>query len=549
MQAIRRSLAAMLMLGLALLPACSAAEGKPSGRNPQGPGIPDGADGIDQLNDGGGDENRPWSEDAGGSSADSGSADAGTQEPAPKWPQCFEIDKLVDNPTLTLNPTWAPIARTVTHGYLAMSMGPKPDACITDEVIKRDLIELNSGFMDMVNLLGFPAFPDWKKGHYFNWYVLKSGLSGDTTAASAEGGGPGNRSGIPDFESTPLNICKDEATKPGVWNQYEAGGALHESIHAFQIVLDKYNNPGSGWFHEAHDVYLTTMRLKLKGLPVDVGWLVPSMLFAEHIPIESMGFYTDGTVSGPSDQGGEGRTMPQWYGGYRYGLELFPLSLALTFGRGFVNCLWTEPAAGNKGSVFRVLESMAGVEAVREAVLQFGARNSLLDYAEWTGPVTKQVKSAWNIPEVQPTGTGRFFYAFPTQQPDGWLKPPIKQIPHHQGRNIIPLKASDGPTTVIVELVPDAHGSKKTPLEMRALFTYREPDGTPVYGEAFSEGQATLTIPKGARNGLVNLVVAVVNAHNESAASGYGFDPNETFDYKMRIVSGATIAPETTVPW
>ncbi len=549
MQAIRGSLAAMIVLCLPVLQACKGEEGKPFVRDPRPAGSPSDTDPGGPPNNGDEGANDSPSEDAGESTADVGSADAGMQEPPPKWPQCFELDKLVENPTLTLNPTWAPIARTVTEGYLAMSMGPKPDACITDDVIKTDLTELNSGFMDMVNLLGFPAFPDWKKGHYFNWYVLKSGLPGDTTAATAEGGGPGNRSGIPDFESTPLNICKEEATKPGAWNQYEAGGALHESIHAFQIVLDKYNNPGSGWFHEAHDVYLTTMRLKLKGLPVDVGWLVPSMLFAEHIPIESMGFYTDGTVSGPSDQGGEGRTMPQWYGGYRYGLELFPLSLALTFGRGFVNCLWTEPDAGNKGSVFRVLESMAGVEAVREAVLQFGARNSLLDYAEWTGPVTKQVKSAWNIPEVKPTGTGRFFYAFPTQEADGWLKPPVKQIPHHQGRNIIPLKVSEGATTVTVELLPDAQGSKKTPLEMRALFTYRETDGTPIYGQAFASGQATLTIPKGARNGLVNLVVAVVNPHNESAASGYGFDPNETFNYKVRIVSGATIAPETTVPW
>jgi hypothetical protein len=50
----------------------------------------------------------------------------------------------------------------------------------------------------------------------------------------------------------------------------------------------------------------------------------------------------------------------------------------------------------------------------------------------------------------------------------------------------------------------------------------------------------------------VNLVVAVTNANAASGSddgSNKGFDAQEHFNYKARIVSGGTIAPNTTRPW
>ena len=45
------------------------------------------------------------------------------------------------------------------------------------------------------------------------------------------------------------------------------------------------------------------------------------------------------------------------YGVYRYGLEVFFMSLQLSMGRGFINCLWIEAPENNQQSVFKVLES------------------------------------------------------------------------------------------------------------------------------------------------------------------------------------------------
>jgi hypothetical protein len=50
----------------------------------------------------------------------------------------------------------------------------------------------------------------------------------------------------------------------------------------------------------------------------------------------------------------------------------------------------------------------------------------------------------------------------------------------------------------------------------------------------------------------VNLVVAVTNpnaACGGDDGSNKGFDGQETFNYKARIVSGGTIAPTSTRPW
>jgi hypothetical protein len=47
-------------------------------------------------------------------------------------------------------------------------------------------------------------------------------------------------------------------------------------------------------------------------------------------------------------------------------------------------------------------------------------------------------------------------------------------------------------------------------------------------------------------------VVAVTNANGTGGGddgSGKGFDGNEHFNYKARIVSGGTVAPKATVPW
>ena len=236
----------------------------------------------------------------------------------------------------------------------------------------------------------------------------------------------------------------------------------------------------------------------------------------------------------------------------RYGHEIFFLALNLEMGRGFINCMWMDASKlGNipqrrsaTKSVFQVIKSYGGDEAVAHSILVFGTRGAILDFAGWTDVVRKTMQSNWN--------NNYWFYTFPTGDGTTTFSPPAKQIPHHQGRNIIPIKVASGATSVTVEFTPDAAGSKGTKQLMQAQLVYRDSADKPVYGTMFTSGMNTIQIPNGARNGIVNFVVAVTNPNADSGGddgSNKGFDGQERFNYKARIVSGGKIAPTSTRPW
>jgi hypothetical protein len=472
-----------------------------------------------------------------GSSGASGTGGAGTGGTGGEsmWPQCYSMDTMPPNPQLSVDPAATGYTTTITNnGYVAMLIGPNRPSCLTDAVANRDLTDLNAGIKHIIELVGFPAFPPWKAGHYMNWVILNSGIPGATLPN--EGGYQGNRWGHMNFESTQECPC--------TWDSYNSGAALHETIHALQSELRKYNNRGSGWIHEAHNTYMATMREKLAFNRYTMGYGAAGVLQAAHVPIESMGLLTDDTIGGPADQGAEGKTyVPGVYGVYRYGLEIFFMSLQLSMGRGFINCLWMRAPDNNQQSVFKVLEGFAGVDGVANAVMTFGTRNALIDYGEWTQTIRDLMRSRW-----QPLNNN-WFYVFDTPDSSGWMSPPVKQIPHHQGRNNIPIKLNAGATEVVVELQPEAAGDQGTPTKMLAQLVYRGRDDKPVYGERFATGTGRISVPNGARNDLVTLVIALVNAFDAGNNSQYGYNLNEHFNYRARIVSGGTLAPTSTVPW
>ena len=427
-----------------------------------------------------------------------------------------------------------------THGGVAMLIGPDRPSCLTQDVIDRDLQDLNQGIIDVVEILEFPAFPDWENGYYLNWVILNSGIPGATL--SGEGGHQGDRWGHMNFEST--QDC------PCTWDNYNQGAALHECIHALQAELWAFNNPASGWIHEAHNCYIGTQREDLAHNEYTMGYGAAAALQMPHVPIESMGLLTDGTVAGPSDQLASGKTYVDSI--VRYGLEIFFLSLNLEMGRGFVNCIWMDAAedgnpatrTSSRKSVFQALQGYGGPEGAAHAVLSFGARSSILDFGPWTDVVRSTMQGNWR--------TNLWFYTFPSGDGTITFSPPADLIPHHQGRNIIPIQLSPGATAVTVELTPDALGSAGTPQNMLGQLVYRTPDDQPVYGTEFSSGQNTIEVPNGARGDIVNFVVAVTNANADSGGddgSNKGFDGQEHFNYTARIVSGGTVAPTSTRPW
>lgn len=475
-------------------------------------------------------------------SASVGGSAATSTSGTSRWPQCFADDKV---PTTELKQR-APASDYETQvavGGVAMIIGSNRQSCLTDSLVRTDVEDLNAQLVDVVETLKFPGFLDWKRGYYLNWVILNSGIPGATL--SGQGGHQGDRYGHMNFESTEECPCNW-----GTGDNSNRGNALHEAIHALQGELWAFNNQASGWIHEAHNCYLGTQRAYVVEGKYTMGWGAALALQMPHVPIESMGLLTDDSVAGPADQGANGKSYVNSI--VRYGLEIFFLSLNLEMGRGFVNCLWIDGSkAGNPDqrrsgtlSVFQALQGYAGEEGVAHAVMSFASRSAILDFAGWTDVVRSTLKSNWN--------DKYWFYTFPSGDGTTAFQPPTKQIPHHQGRNVIPIKLSTGSTSLTVEFNPDPKGSKGTAASLQAQLVYRDESDQPVYGPVFSSGENTTQIPNGARNGIVNLVVAVTNANASSGGddgSNKGFDAQEHFNYQARIVAGGTIAPNTTRPW
>ncbi len=469
-----------------------------------------------------------------------GGAATGGAAGASTWPQCWGTDTVPTTELKQRAPT-SDYKTMIAKGGVAMLIGSNRQSCLTDTLVNFDVEDLNQEIKDVVETVKFYGFLDWKRGYYMNWIILNSGIPNSTM--SGQGGHQGDKYGHMNFESTEECPCNW-----GTGDSSNRGNALHESIHALQAELWAFNNEGSGWIHEAHNCYTGTMRAHMVENLYTMGYGAALALQMPHGPIESMGMNTDGSWAGPSDQNAKTYVNSV----VRYGLEIFWLVVNLEMGQGFINCVWDSASKAGKPdnrqsgplSVFQAMQKASSNEAVAHVVQNFGARSAILDFAGWTSTVRNTVKGNWN--------SSYWFYMFPGGDGTATFSPVTKQIPRHQGRNIIPIKVAAGATSVTVEFTPDASGSKGTTENMRAQLVYRDSSDIPVYGTVFASGQNTIQIANGARNGIVNLVVAVTNPNGTSSGddgSGKGFDAQETFSYKARIVSGGTIAPTSTTPW
>jgi len=456
------------------------------------------------------------------------------------WPQCFQNDT-VPTTALKQRATVSDYTTQVAYGGIAMIIGQNRQACLTDTVVNFDVQDLNQEIKDVVETVKFFGFLDWKRGYYMNWVILNSGIPNATI--SGQGGHQGDRYGHMNFESSEECPCNW-----GTGDDSNRGSALHESIHALQAELWAFNNQASGWIHEAHNCYTATMRAMMVENKYSEGWGTALTLQMPHGPIESMGMNTDGTWAGPADQ--NAKTYVNSIN--RYGLEIFWLVVNLEMGQGFIDCVWQQASNAGKPdnrvsgalSVFQAMQKASSSDAVAHVIQNFGARSAILDFAGWTSAMRTNMQGNWN--------NSYWFYTYPSGDGTTTFRPPTANIPHHQGRNVIPIKVNAGATSVTVEFTPDAKGDKGTVENMQAQLVYRDSADKPVYGTVFSSEQNTIQIPNGARNGIVNFVVAVTNLNGTGAGddgSGKGFDAQEHFSYQARIISGGVVAPTTTRPW
>ena len=98
---------------------------------------------------------------------------------------------------------------------------------------------------------------------------------------------------------------------------------------------------------------------------------------------------------------------------------------------------------------------------------------------------------------------------------------------------------SSGATAVSVNFAPDPTGSKGTTSEMRAQIVYRATDGTSVFSTPVATGTTSITLTKPPKSGVVIVVITNVTMSGYKTAKSYGWDPNETFGYKIQVTGGA----------
>lgn len=105
--------------------------------------------------------------------------------------------------------------------------------------------------------------------------------------------------------------------------------------------------------------------------------------------------------------------------------------------------------------------------------MSFAVRSAILDFAGWTDVVRSTLKSNWN--------DEYWSYTFPNGDGTTAFQPLTKQIPHQQGRNIIPIQLSSDSTSLTVEFNPEPKASKGTAAHLQMQLVYRDESDQPVW--------------------------------------------------------------------
>ena len=428
-----------------------------------------------------------------------------------------------DNPSLVTFDSWpGGTSRTVSVGYLALQMGPSQPAELPDSTINTALTRINDDLRYIVGTLGM-HLPSWTDQYYLDYFLLGSGLPGDNTPTTntPESGYSGWQGGHPDVESTYHAMTRDANR----WN------ITHEFVHVLQNGYGTIAGELASWVHEAHNDYII-LRLQQYvngtiGSASTVGWLDPLVLEGSYLPIESCGMLADGSAVGPNQY--MERNWEGDFGGYRYSC-LFPLFVSQRVDPGFFNALWEQ--ATSSETVLQTMIRLIGADAVKCMVQEYGARNAIGDYLEFSSDLQRQTS----------VGSGSWFYTDTVDQ-GGWLVPsdPVR-LPRHTGRNNIPISVDSGATEVTVEFAPDAAGSAGSSSELAAQIVYRATDGSAVFSPPVTSGTTSVSLTLPPANDVVIVVVTNVKLDGYDNAESYGWDPHETFGYQIRV-TGGTPAP------
>jgi hypothetical protein len=310
----------------------------------------------------------------------------------------------------------------------------------------------------------------------------------------------------------------------------------HEFFHVLENAYGTIPGQKVSWVEESYNDYLILRVAENVGnatpgqatqfkLPSNVGYLDALVYQQPQAPIESCGIESDKTtITGPADYFMDST-------GFRYN-DLFPLFVSQRVGMHFFADVWEQ--AKSTEQILQTMTRLLDKPRVQCMVQEYAARLALGDFMELSS-------------SVQGNGSAQMYAA--TTNSGGTLAPSdATKLPRYTSRNNIPITVASGATSVSVNFMPDAAGSKGTAATMSAELVYRATDGTAVYGQPVATGAVSITLTKAPKNGVVVLVITNVTMDGYKTALSYGWDPSETFGYKLQL-TGGTAAPTNKLYW
>lgn len=427
-----------------------------------------------------------------------------------------------DAPVLTpigLNPYGVP-AVTVPVGYILLNEG----AMGTTQVPKDTQISILKRINDDLKFessYSYVHLPPWSTGskgtHYIDYLFVGTGLPKDPNAG-----------GDSSYEGQYPNV---ETTQVAMTDASQRFDLTHEFNHVLENSYGTIPGNKVSWLQESYNDYLILLTAEHANditpgqsaqfvLPGNVAYLDALVYSQPYVPIESCGIAVqDGSsVNGPGDYFTD-------ITGFRYN-DLFPLFIAQRVGQHFFAAVWEQ--AKTTEQVLQTMSRLMDKSRVQCLVGEYAARVAMGDFVEFSTSIQKVAKAS--------------MYAATTTQ-DGWLVPSNKALlPRYTGRNNVAIAVTTGATQVSVMFAPDALGSAGTPAQMQLQLAYRATDGSVVFGTPVSAGSASITLSKPPKNNVVVAVISNVTLDGYKTAKAYGWDPNETFGYKIQV-TGGTAAP------
>jgi hypothetical protein len=357
-------------------------------------------------------------------------------------------------------------------------------------------------------------------GHYIDYIFVGTGLPQDPQTA----GDSSWEGKYPDVETT--SVAMTDPTQR--WD------LTHEFNHVLQNSYGTILGTNVAWIQESYNDFLimrlaenvggaTPGQMAQFALPNNVAYLDTLVYQQPYVPIESCGINGSSTaVNGPEDYFTDTTA-------YRYN-DLFPLFVSQRVGQYFFAAVWEQ--AKTTEQVLQTMTRLLDKTRVQCMVEEYAARLAIGDFME----LSKSIQ--------QRSDPG--MYAATTSQ-GGTLTPSdATKLPRYTGRNNIPITVAQGATTVSVDFTPDATGSNGTTADMRVQIVYRATDGTAVFSPPVPSGITSIDLTKAPNKNTVIVVITNVTMGGYKTAKSYGWDPNETFGYKIQVTGGSPAPTNVT---